>query len=450
MPAPSAELTPVRPRVIETAPLPVETAEPAGDFSLRELQRVLHARGRVIFSAAALGLAAALIYNFVSPAIYRAKAAIQIDREEPDIAKFDREPRAVPEQPDYLETQYKVLKSRALARRVIEKLRLGALAEFRVRLDSDALKPESSEGKIGTAVDAAAALASAVPPAILDEFLDHLGVHPGKGTRLVDVSFESIDPRLAARVANTLADEYIDHNLEAKWNATQEASAWLREQLATLEQQLQISEGDLLDYARRHSILFVEERKNITTEKLAQLEQALTRAETERVHEQSRAMLLQGTPRPGGGLPGSLTSRGYEELKVTLTELRRERSQLLVTFAPGYPSVRRAQRQIEELERALGEEESRILDGVREGFALARQRDTLLRQQVEKQHALVNLLGDDFIQYNILKRDSETNRTLYRRSVAAAQGGGRLGRIAGVEHRRARPRGNPRASPPAP
>ncbi len=414
IPAPSAEVTaPVRPRVIGTAPVPIETSEPAGDFSLRELQRVLHARRRVILYAAALGLAAALVYNFVSPSIYRAAATIQIDREEPNIAKLDGELRQVPEQPDYLETQYKVLKSRALARRVVDKLRLHHLAEFRVRLDSDAGRSEISGGEMEASFDQGTVSARTLPSAILNEYLDHLGVHPGKGTRLVDVSFESIDPKLAALVVNTVADEYIDHNLEAKWNATQKASGWLREQLVTLEQQLEVSESELIDYARRHSIVFIEERKNITTEKLAQLEQALTRAETERIHEQSRAMLLEDESRSGGGLPGSLTSRGYEELKATLTELRREHSRLLVTFAPEYPSVRRARRQIEELEKALGEEESRILDGVREGYTLAEQRERLLLQQVERQRALVNRLSDDFIQYNILRRDSETNRTLY-------------------------------------
>ena len=75
--------------------------------------------------------------------------------------------------------------------------------------------------------------------------------------------------------------------------------------------------------------------------------------------------------------------------------------------------MRRVQRQIEELEKALGEEERRIVDGVREGYALAQHRERLLRRQVEQQRALVNRLSDDFIQYNILKRDSETNRTLY-------------------------------------
>ena len=398
---------------VPARPLAVESPEPAGAFSLREFQRVLHARRRVILCVAAAGLTAALAYNFVSPPIYRAVAAIQIDREEPDIAKLEGELRPFPEQPDYLETQYKVLKSRTLARRVIEKLRLDRLAEFRVGLKSDGEASSLSADAIQDALHTGEGGAATLPPAILDEYLNHLGVHPGKGTRLVDVSFESIDSQLAARVVNTLTDEYIDHNLEAKWNATQKASGWLREQLMSLEQRLEISEGELLDYARRHSILFVEERKNITTEKLAQLEETLTRAETERIDEQSRAMLVEDEAGAGEALPGSLTSRGYQELKGRLTDLRREHSKLLVTFAPRYPGVRRVQRQIEELEKALGEEERRIVDGVREGYALAQHRERLLRHQVEQQRALVNRLSDDFIQYNILKRDSETNRTLY-------------------------------------
>ena len=401
------------PRSVEAASVPVELPEPAGDFSLREFQRVLHARRWAILYGAGLGLAAALAYNFVSPSIYRATAAVQIDREEPDIANFDGELRQFPEQPDYLETQYRVLKSRTLARRVVEKLELDRLAEFRVRLDVGTAAPKPSGGATQSSFNRVAGSAATLLPAIFDEYLDHLGVHPGKGTRLVDVSFESIDPKLAARVVNTLADEYIDHNLEAKWNATQKASVWLREQLRTLEQQLEVSESELLDYATRHSIFFVEEHKSITTEKLAQLEQALTRAETERINEQSRAMLLDGQLQADGGLPGSLTSRGYQDLKASLTDLRREQSQLLVTFAPEYPSVRRVRRQIEELEKALHEEERRILDAVREGYLLAQQRERLLRSQVERQRSLVNRLGNDFIQYNILRRDSETNRTLY-------------------------------------
>ena len=400
---------------------PVELPEPVSEFSLRDYWRVVHARRATILWAAALSLGAALTYNYVITPTYRARGTLQINREEPNIAELDESYRRLPEQPDYLETQYKVLKSRALGRRVIAKLGLHNRAEFRVRLDSGttAVPPANSPAAApAPGADAAAGETgdnyAAVHPAIVEEYLDHLGVHPAKGTRLVDVTFESVDPVLAASVVDTLAEEYIEHNLETKWNATQKASTWLQQQLSTLQATLETSESELANYAARHSILFVEERKNITTEKLAQFESSLTAAEADRIQQQSRDMLVQDAIARGGELPGSLTSETYQQLQATLTGLKREQSQLLVTFAPGYPSVQRVRRQIEQLDAALAVERKRILDSVSEAYQLALRREELLRQEVLKHRALVNRLSGDFIQYDILKRDAESNRQLYQ------------------------------------
>ena len=399
---------------------PVELPEPVSEFSLRDYWRVLHARRGTIAWATALSLGAALAYNYVITPTYRARGTLQIDREEPNIAELDENYRRLPEQPDYLETQYKVLKSRALGRRVIAKLGLHNRAEFRVRLHSRTTAAPPANSRAAAQAPGANAAAgetgdmdAAVHPAIVAEYLDHLGVHPAKGTHLVDVTFESVYPALAAGVVDTLAEEYIEHNLEAKWNATQKASTWLEQQLSTLQAALEASESELVDYAARHSILFVEERKNITTEKLAQFESSLTAAAAERIQEQSRDILVQDAIARGGELPGSLTSEMYQQLQATLTDLKREHSQLLVTFAPGYPSVQRVRRQIEQLDAALAIERKRILGSVTESFQLASRREELLRKEVLKQRALVNRLSDDFIQYDILKRDAESNRQLY-------------------------------------
>ena len=414
--AAGSSLTPSPP----VSKVPVELPEPAPEFSLRDYWRVLHARRGTIAWATALSLGAALACNYVITPTYRARGTLQIDREEPNIAELDENYRRLPEQPDYLETQYKVLKSRTLGRRVIAKLGLHNRAEFRVRLYSGTTAPPPANSLAAAQAQGANAAAgetgdidAAVHPAIVEEYLDHLGVHPAKGTRLVDVTFESVYPALAASVVDTLAEEYIEHNLEAKWNATQKASTWLQQQLSTLQAALEASESELAGYAARHSILFVEERKNITTEKLAQFEGSLTAAEAERIQEQSRDMLVQDAMARGGELPGSLTSQMYQQLQATLTGLKREHSQLLVTFAPGYPSVQQVRRQIEQLDAALAIERKRILDSVTESFQLASRREELLRKEVLKQRALVNRLSDDFIQYDILKRDAESNRQLY-------------------------------------
>ena len=409
----SASLERTRPAEVEPRPrelsvpfqrFATEEHESGGEFVLRDYWRTIHARRWTIIFVTALALTGAMIYNFVQVPTYRATATIQIDREEPDLARIDDQYRPTIEQPDYIETQYKVLRSRSLARRVVGKLDLEDRVEFQA--GQEHLEDQSPE-------DTLLAGDGPIASAAVNTFLERLGVSPGKGTRLVEVNFESVDRRLAATVVNTLAEEYIEHNLEAKWNATQKASGWLQQQLSTLKAQLEASETALHEYAAAHSILFVEERKDITTEKLAKLEDELTNAEADRIHRQSMAILVEDSVRRGDPLLGSLNSEAYENYRTKLSELRREHSQLLVTFAPAYPKVRRVQKQIEELEKSLEAERARLLSAVREAHQLARGRESLLRSAALSQRRKVNRLSDDFIQYNILKRDAETNRDLY-------------------------------------
>jgi capsular exopolysaccharide synthesis family protein len=429
--APSAPLVasaPLRPS--PPAPPParlIELPEQTGGFSLRDFWRLVQARRGIVAAAILASLAAAAVYNFVKVPTYLATVSIQIDREQPNIARLDDELSRLPERPDYIETQYKILRSRTLARRVIEHLDLEGVPELtRGVTQLTRGVPELAHGapnltpKASGGVPQRPASPWAAPepgggphPRVVDAFLARLRVDPGKGTRLVDVSFESEDPRLAPAAANALADEYIEHNLEAKWNTTQKASGWLQQQLASLQEALQASESALHEYAARHSILFVEERKDITTEKLARLENELTAAQAERIGKQSLALLVEDGVRGGGELLAQLTNPTLQELRNKLVELRREQQKLAVSFGPAYPRVVRAAREGDEIERSIAEEKQRLLAQVREEFELSQGRERLLLEAAQRQRQLVNILSDDFIQYDILKREAESNRQLY-------------------------------------
>ncbi len=371
---------------------------PDDDFSLRDYWRVLHARRRTVYAALAAAFVIVSVYNYVTVPVYRATATLQLDREQPNIAEFDSgRLQQVPDHPDYLETQYKVLRSRTLAKRVIAAEGLGERRELNYGIDASELAGDPQS----------------VHPDVMERFLKRLGVSPAKGTRLLDVSYESVDPELSARVVNQLTQLFIEHNLEAKWNATQQASTWLREQLSSLEQRLQESETQLREYATANSILFLEERKDVTTEKLARLEDELTRAEAERIQRQSLAMLAEDAVRSGRTLPASLTSAPLEELDIRLSDARRELASLETSFGPGYPKLQRAESEVRSIESAIEVERQRLLQGVKESFQLADNRQGLLAAAAGKQRVSVNRLNGNFIQYNILKRDAETNRALY-------------------------------------
>src|SRR5690606_6900162 len=165
---------------------------------------------------AAAGVAVGLAWNQIRTPTYQATVTLQIDREQPGLTEISEQTSPqFPEQPDYIETQYKVLQSRSLAKTVIDELGLAEKPELRHALTSEELETYAGN----------------VHPRILERFAKRLTVRPSKGTRLVDVSYESVDPNLAPLVVNTLGAAFVEHNLRAKWNATQKASVWLEEQL---------------------------------------------------------------------------------------------------------------------------------------------------------------------------------------------------------------------------
>jgi capsular exopolysaccharide synthesis family protein len=378
---------------------PNEQSEPAAEFNLHDYLRVLDAHRWLIGVTAAAALALVSIFNYTQVPVYRSTATLHIDREQPNTARLQDSLAEPIEQPDYLETQYKILKSRTLAKAVMEKLDLSKRAEFRKGWFQPELDPPRQGEEFNQAV--------------VRRVMGAITVAPGKGTRLVDLSFDSVDAALAARATNALAEAFIEQNLAAKWDATQKASGWLTQQLAELKAKLERSEAELVEYAMRHSIIFVEEQKNITTEKLKQMEEQLTRAEADRIEKQSVYLLAQDAINRRAPLPGNLNTDTFRELNLKLAESRRELAQLLVTFAPGYPKAQRVRSQIEQLEQALEAEKNRMLAGVRDSHLVAVKREQLLKEAVERQTRSVNVLGDDIIQYNILKRDAESNRQLY-------------------------------------
>ena len=389
------------------APLPpayVERPEPGGEFALRDYWRVLSRHRWSLLGALVPWLLGAVLVNGLQQPVYLASATLRIDRE-PSGAELHNTQR-LPEPPDYIETQYRILESRSLARAVIVRLQLAARSEFRSDLPGgDTRQAPLTKGH---------SREDLIPPAIVDAFLERLVIDPGKGTRLVTVSFISADRDLAPAVANTLAREYIEYDIEAKSRTARKSSAWLRRELSSLRTALEASETVLREYAARHSLVFLDESKETTRERLAALEAKLTEAETDRIGKESLALSVGDLAAGGEPLPGHLDNRSYQDLRADRTALQKRRAELSVTFGPGYPAVRRAERQLAQVEDALALEGERILSGVGEAYLLAQRREARLRQAVGRQRDRVHQLGEHLTQYHLLEREAETSRVLYQ------------------------------------
>jgi capsular exopolysaccharide synthesis family protein len=347
--------------------------------------------------------------------VYHAVAVLQIDRDAPNVLSFQEFVAEVaPYDDSYLETAFQVLQSRTLARRVIDKLHLDQSPEFEEVLAEKPSWLAQLWQESGLNSFTAAEEDPGLDPKdndLIEAFQERLSVTPVRNSALVEISFEAYEPELAARVVNALAANFIDQNLEAKWDASQKASDWLSQQLVGLKAKLESSEEELQRYAKNNSILFLDERQSMNSEKLQQLQAEATRAEADLIQKESLYNQVRGGDL--SSVPGILEHKLYQDLSVRLADLRREHSELLATFTPEYPRVKRLKSQIDELEGAVERERGAFAKRVADDYHAAVNRKRLLDQAVLLQTQEFNDMAEKSIQYNILRREAETNKQLY-------------------------------------
>ncbi len=377
---------------------------------LRAHWRTLQKRRWTVFSIVLVTFTMALIFTWKQKAVYRADTLLEIQKENANIPTVQELFQLENVSDNYLETQYKVLQSETLARRVIDQLHLERDTEF---------NPPKNEWFQANARAATPNEDSAVDPdteqTVLREFTDRLSVDPVRRSRLVQVSFESQNPHLAAQVVNALSSNYIQENLESRWQAAQKASEWLSKQLDSFKVKLEKSEDDLQEYVQKNGLLFLETEKggteNIVNERLRQLQDELTKAQAERYAKESLYRLTEASDY--SSVPGVVDNKLMQELTARLAELERQKAALTPTFTPDYPKMKEIQSQIDETDRRLNEERKRAAQGIVDDYMAATRRENLVSQAFEQQQSQANLVAARAVQYSILKREVDTNKQLY-------------------------------------
>jgi succinoglycan biosynthesis transport protein ExoP len=301
-----------------------------------------------------------------------------------------------------IQTEIKILESDSLRDRVLAKLRKAAHAE-----------PESANGSSPWRK----ALNLPEPARVsgyerkLVAAADSLKIRAAGQTRILEMTVDSPDPELAARFTNTLADEFIEQNLESRWQISQKTGDWLARQLDDMKIKLERSENALQNYARESGLIFTDERTNISEEKLRQLQQELSSVQAERIAKQSRFELTQASA--PDALPEVLNDAGLRATAAKLTELDQELAELHTTYTPDHIKVKRVEAEMATLQTALAADRQAIVKRIRNEFEEAQRRESLLAAAYEAQTKLLTGESEKAIQYNILKREVDTNRQLY-------------------------------------
>ena len=340
------------------------------------------------------------IATFRMRPVYVATARIEMDRENANILPFQGSDSYdfMMDLENNIETQSKILTSETLALQTIRNSGLTARPEF------------SSPDGPSEAV-AIGSLANQKRPPELAGFLGSLSVKRVPNSRLMDVSFESTDPQLAARVVNAHIATYIEQNFRSRYDATTRATSWLTDQLEELKVKVQRAEDARIAYERQNQIWTLDDKQNITTQRLADVNKELTDAQSERMRKES----LYEFAKSGNldAVPQIQNNAGLMDVLKRRTEVSRDYNEALSQYGPNFPRVQRLQAQLKEVDDTVEKEKQRILSGLESDFREARQRETMLTQALDVQKGEANKMAEKLVEYNILKREAEANKTLY-------------------------------------
>jgi capsular exopolysaccharide synthesis family protein len=405
--------TAIAPRTIRRAlgaPTVAASAQWTEDGLPAQLWAVFARRWRIIVATVVVAVTATGIGCLLVTPRYRARATLHIEARGAHVLggadRFgDAQDPFASAKYDYYQTQFYLLRSPSVARRVIEDLDLANDHRF---MSTPAPSLVDSETP--------AAGAAPTDTALIRRYLRQLSVQPVRGTRLVNVAFESEDADLAAQLANAHARLFVRGGLEQLYDAMQQIRSFLQGKLNELQENMYDAETSLLNFQATHHLLPLDLRRDVGSERLMDLSRRLTQAETERITLEAEYQLIQR--REYDSLPAVLTNPLIQQLREDFNRLELEHSLMASKWRPSYPPLRRLKKQVEHARQLLKQETESVLASVEARYLTSKGAAERLQQELAAQrHSLLERKGAEG-ELLTLARESETTRALYDNLLA--------------------------------
>ncbi len=394
------------------------------EVHLLDYVKVLYKRRWTAMTFFLIIVISVLLYTFSATPIYEARVQLLIEKESSNVITFKEAFDQNQITDDYYHTQYRILQSRALARRVITALNLWEKPPLKSTADRT-----TASKMISTSVAFVRGLFKTPKPSeppgadetrvesrTIDSFLASLTIAPIRNTRLVDIKYQSPNPAMAASIANALAKAYIEQHLEFKFTASKEASDWLGQRLAEQRIQVEASEQALQRYRERTDAVSLEDRQNIVVQKLADLNAAVTRAKTDRIQKETNYNQLRAIQTDRSALdtfPAILSNSFIQQQKAEIADLQRQQAQLSEKLGPNHPDMLKVSNAIHLAETKLQGEVAKIVQSVKNEYQASVIQEQNLAAALEQQKRDALALNRKSIDYGVLQRDAATNRQIF-------------------------------------
>jgi capsular exopolysaccharide synthesis family protein len=353
-----------------------------------------------------------------APSVYEASSRLILEPAASAPITFKDGPGAEANGQRSFETQAETLRNRAVAQKAIEQLKLWESPAFLASDDMVGVRDLIrwvSDATIGRFTSPPAQK----PPeperaaALVDRLLPRLSVRPIENSQLVDIVFASRDPNLAAKVANTLAQLSVEQDMESRFTSAQHASEWLDKRLAEQRAAVDTSEAAIQKYREEHGAVSLDDRQNITVQRLADLNTALTRAKTERISKEglyNQLVSLQNDKTALDTFPVIISNAYIQQLKAQVAELQKEQANLSERYGERYPDMVRVRTALQAAEARLQGEIAKTVESVKNDYLAARSQEQSLSGALEAQKRQALDLNQIEIEYGSLQRDAQSNR----------------------------------------
>jgi len=414
------------------------------ELDIRQYIAVLLRRRWTILAIVVIVLFTATLSVFTRVPLYMATATVEISSSRPNVTPFRESERRQfwYQARDFISSQINVLKSRALAERVVERLELEDHPEYfevpKRRFAS--LNPKLLMGRI---VGGVRGVISGVMNAIFAPQGDVEGVKKGylsaskmsekerlammirgglsaaplkRESNVIAISYVSPQPALASKIVNAAVEEFISLDMDRNIKAARLGKLYLEREIAKIQAKLEESEEKLNKFTRRNDIVFLNkvssrgEGEDLITAKLSNIIQELSTVQAKRVHMES---LYEQSLQSPESLPRIRQDPALTSLKQELNTLEAKYSNLSVTFTKEYPEVKRLLKQMGAVKQEIAQEKKRILASIKTEYLTVSRQEELLKKALKEQKAKASDLKQKAIDYNILKREVETNRRIY-------------------------------------
>lgn len=432
-PTQANELALRQPYQVQTA-LQRAEEEQVGDDSLTltDIGRIVLKHKWTLLLVIALACAVAAIRTFLSTPIYRSTVILQIDRATPRVVRFENDPeqeRMGGDDAVSMRTQQELLKSRSLAERVIDELRLdqstpGGQSPLTLNA-ARKLGGEEAEAEQDNKGDYLDRLITGYRKmtnpsirnadvlgreAVIGRFLGSLTVEPVRSSRLVKVHVDNTDPALAARIANSTVQAFIAMGMERRLEASSYAKSFLEDQIKQMKAKLEESERRLNSYAQANQILTLDDKTSAINQTYTDFASALAKAEQDRIKAEAIAAEMKRNPEASIAVVENKTIQAYKERRA---KLQIDYQENLRIYKPDFPKMQQIQAQISEIDAQIKREIDNVAGSLQAHYDAVAKQESLLKERVSQTRKQVLTTQDHGIDMNLLKREVDTNRQLY-------------------------------------